>query len=178
MIYFEIAFVVFLLGFIFWVGSHLFSSIFYVPAVDASKQAIGDALKFSELKKGEIFIDLGSGSGKVVILANKKFEVRAFGFEISPFPYLLSKIKTLGNRNVKIYRGDFKKAEKLLKKADVVYLYLLNSVLDKIENWLFDSISPKTRVVSLSFKFKNHKPLKTLPTINLGRKTKIRLYTK
>ena len=77
-----------------------------------------------------------------------------------------------------INNKEYKKAEKLLKKADVVYLYLLNSVLDKIENWLFDSISPKTRVVSLSFKFKNHKPLKTLPTINLGRKTKIRLYTK
>lgn len=178
MIYFEIFFLFFLLGFIFWIGSHLFSLIFHVPYVNSSKQAIGDALNFSGLKKNDIFLDLGSGNGQALILANKKFGARAIGFEVSPFPYLLSKIRTLGNKNIKVYFGDFRKAEKILASADVVYVYLLNSVLDKIEDWLFDSISPKTRIVSLAFKFNNHQPIKSISTTNLGRKTKIFLYRK
>lgn len=178
MIFLQIIFGLFLLGFIFWVGSHLYSLIFYAPYINASKQAIGDALKFSGLKKNDIFVDLGSGNGSALILANKKFGARSYGFEISPFPYLISKIKTFGNKKIKIYYGDYKKAEKLLCDADVVYLYLLNSVLDKIEDWLFENINNNTKIISLAFKFKKHQPIKTISTANLGRKTKIWLYAK
>lgn len=178
MIYFEIFFLLFLLGFIFWVGSHLFSLIFHVPYVNSSGQAIGDALNFSGLSKNNLFLDLGSGNGRTLILANKKFGAVAIGFEISPFPYLVSKIRTLGNKNIKVYFGDFKKAEKLLASADIVYVYLLNSVLDKIEDWLFENIGKNTKIISLAFKFKNHQSIKSISTINLGRETKIYLYEK
>lgn len=178
MIFLQIIFGLFLLGFIFWVSSHLYSLIFYVPYINSSKRVIGDALKFSGLKKGDIFIDLGSGSGQALILANKKFSARVYGFEISPFPYLISKIRTLGNKKIKIYYGDFRKAEKLVKDADVIYLYLLNSVLFKIEDWLFKNIGKNTKVVSLAFQFKKHRPIKSISTINFGQKTKIRLYKK
>jgi len=180
MIFLQIILGLFLLGFIFWICSHLYSTIFYVPYVNSSKQAIGDALKFSGLKKGDIFVDLGSGNGSVVILANKKFGAKAFGFEISPFPYLLSKIKIFlsGAKDIQIFRANFQWAGKYLKRADVVYLYLLNSVLEKNEKWIFDNVSTKTRIITLAFKFKNHKPKGTIKTTNLGRKTKIFLYGK
>lgn len=178
MAYFELLFIIFLLGFIFWVLSHLFSLIFYVPSINSSKSATEDALIFSGLKKNQVFVDLGSGNGGTLILANKKFAAMAIGFEVSPFPYLISKIRTLGNKKIKIYFGDFKKAEKILGDADVVYLYLLNSVLDKIEDWLFENIGDNTKIVSMAFKFKNHKPIKSISTTNLGRKTKIYFYQK
>jgi hypothetical protein len=178
MIYIELFFIFSLLLFIFWIGSHLYSSIFYVPYVNASSKAIIDALEFAGLKKDEILIDLGSGRGDALIIANKKIGAKSFGWEISPFPYLISKAKTTTNKNIKIYYGNFKNGEKMLKEADVVYLYLLNSVLKNIEDWLFASISAKTRVVTMSFKFSKHSPIATKKIKNLGIDSNIFLYKK
>ncbi|MCX6812687.1 MAG: hypothetical protein NTW79_03690 [Candidatus Berkelbacteria bacterium] len=179
MLYFIFAIeILFLLGFIFWVGSHLYSSIFHVPYVNATSSAIFDGLKFADLKKDENFIDLGSGRGDALIVASRDFGANASGFEISPLPFLLSKIKTWRRKNIKITFGDFKKSAEILKTADVVYLYLLNEVLAKIEDWLFENIGNNTRVVTLAFQFPKHQPIKISSTKNLGRQTKIFLYQK
>ena len=65
-----------------------------------------------------------------------------------------------------------------IQKADVVYLYLLEPGLRKIESWFFRNLKKGARVVSMSFKFSAHEPIKIIETNNLGSKTKIRLYIK
>lgn len=178
MIYFDILLIIFLLGFIFWVCSHLYSTIFYVPYVNSSDRAIHDALKLAGLKKGNNFIDLGCGRGDALIIAARDFGAKAIGYEISPFPFLLARIRTMRYPSIKVYCRNFSKASSDISKADVVYLYLLNSVLVKIEDWFFSNIKNNAKVVILSFKFKRHQPIKTIPTKNLGRPTKIYLYQK
>jgi len=177
----QIIFIVFLLGFIFWVCSHLYSSIFYVPYVNSSKKAIHDALKLAKLKKGQTFIDLGCGRGDAILIASKEFGAKAFGYEISPLPFLLAKIKILlsgQSKKCHIHFGDFRISEDKLADADVVYLYLLGSVLKKIEKWLFKNIGSNTKTVCLAFSFIEHKPFKIIKTRNLGRVAKISLYIK
>ena len=174
-------FLIFLLFFIFWVSSHLYSSIFYVPYVNSSKKAIFDALKLAKLKKGQVFVDLGCGRGDAIIIASRDFGAKSFGYEISPLPYFLAKIRILfygQSNNCRVTFGDFSRAEARLEEADVVYLYLFDSVLKKIENWFFRHIGEKTKVVTLAFSFVKHKPLKIIETKNLGRQTKISLYKK
>lgn len=178
MIILQILTVVLLLGFIFWVGSHLYSTIFHVPYVNSSDRAIRDALNLAELKLGDDFLDLGCGRGDALIIAARDFNATAVGYEISPLPYLLAKIRTFGNPDIKIYRRNFRNVNPNLKKADVIYLYLLNSVLDKIEDQLFSNLRKSARIVSLSFRFKKHKPQKVVSTNNLAKETKIYLYTK
>ena len=170
--------ILFLFGFIFWVGSHLYSSIFHAPYVNATSSAIFDVLEFAKLKSGENFIDLGSGRGDALIIADRDFGANASGFEISPLPYFLSMMKARRREKVKVVFGDFKKSEPLLKNADVIYLYLLNEVLAEIEDWLFENIGANTRVVTLAFQFKKHQPKKISSTKNLGRQTQIFLYQK
>ena len=175
---FQMCFFIFLLGLIFWLGSHLFSTMFYVPYINSSDQAIRDALNLTGLKPGDTFLDLGCGRGDTLIVAARDFGARATGYEISLLPYFMAKIRTRRYPQIKIYRSNFKKAVPYLKKADIVYLYLLNSVNDQIEEWLFKNVKNNTKIVSLAFEFKKHKPVETVTTTNLGRSTKIFLYNK
>jgi SAM-dependent methyltransferase len=168
-------------GVLFWQLNLLIVSVFGTPIVYANTLAIRDMYKLAGLKKGELVVDLGCGNAKSLIIAAREFGAKGVGVDLSLYCYLKSKfnIALAGqSKNIEIIWGDFKKSEPYLEKADVVYLYLLNSTLEKIEPWFFASISKNTRVVSLSFEFVQHEPIKIASTTNLGKKTKIRLYSK
>lgn len=173
--------IVFGLFLVLWQASLLFVAIFGAPTVYAKRKAVIDALKFSGLKKGELIVDLGCGNAGVLIIAAKEFGARGVGVEISPWCYLKAWWNVLINGQIgkiNIIYGDFRKAEKYLKKADVIYLYLLNETLKKLEPWFFKSIGRKTRTVSLAFRFPNKKPIKTVNTFNLRKDTLIYYYKK
>lgn len=174
-----ILFLIFALTVLFWQLNLLYVAILGTPIVYASDLAIVDAFKLAKLKKADLVVDLGCGNGKSLIIAAKKFGAKGVGVDLSLYCYLKARLNVAiagQSRNIKIVWGDFKKAEPYLKKADVVYIYLLNSVLKKIEPWFFKSISKNTKVVSLSFVFPNHTPIKITKTLNLNRKTSVRLY--
>lgn len=176
---FTVIILLFALLILFWQGSLLYVALWTAPTVYAHNQAIFDSLSLAGLKKGELVVDLGCGNARSLILAAKKFSAKGVGVEISPYCYLKAKFNVFlagENHSIRILFGDFVKAEKYLKKADVVYLYLLNATLKKIEPWYFKSIGKKTRTVILSFGFVIHKPKKETPTFNLGKKTKAYLY--
>lgn len=174
-------FLIFSLLILFWQSNLLIIAILGSPIVYASNQAVIDTLKLADLKKGNLVVDLGCGNGKSLIIAAKKFGAQGVGVDLSLYCYLKSKINVFWageSKNIKIIWGDFKKAEPFLRKSDVVYLYLLNSALKKIESWLFKSIKKNTKVVSLSFQFVDHNPVKMSKTICLNKLTNIRLYKK
>ena len=163
---------------ILWLASCLLSTIFYVPYVNADKKAIFDALKLANLKSTENFLDLGSGRGEALIIASNNFGAKATGFEISPVPYFLSYLRTWRNKKCRVFRRDFRLATEEIKKADLIYMYLFDSYLAKIENIIFNNLKSNARVVTLAFQFPNKKAKKTAETTNLGLKTKIYLYQK
>ncbi len=168
-------------GLAFWQISLLLSSAFWAPTVYAYSKAMEDAYELAELKKGETVIDLGCGNARSLIIAAKKYGAKGIGVEVSLYCYFKSKFNVAlagQSKNIRIVFGDLKKLGDDLKKADVVYLYLLNSVLKKIEPWFFDHISTDTRVVVLSFHFDKHKPIKSKSTYNLGKDTEVYLYKK
>lgn len=151
------------------------------PTVYSNKKAIEDAYKLANLKPDELVLDLGCGNGRSLLIAAEKFGAKGVGIERSPFCYLHAKLAVYlagQSKNVKILFGDLKIAEKYLKKADVIYLYLLNSALKEIETWFFQNLSSRARVVSLAFIFPNYKPKSTKKTLNLGVETTIQLYIK
>lgn len=181
MILFSIIFIVLISAVAFWQACLLFAAIFGAPTVYANSKAIIDAFELAGLKNGQLVVDLGCGNARSLIIAAKKFGARGVGVDYSPYCYLKSKLNVAlagQNQNIKIIFGDFRAAEQYLRKADVVYLYLLNSGLAKMETWFFEAISPKTNVVVLAFHFAERKPAKTTSTTNLGRKTEVKLYIK
>lgn len=168
-----------LLFMLFWQASLIYATILGAPTVYSNKKAMVDAFNLAGLKKDELVVDLGCGNARSLIVAARDFGARGVGVERSPYAYLQSRlmVRLSGQQDkIMILFGDFREAEKYLRKADVVYVYLLNSVLAKIEKWLFQTIPPGARVVSLSFLFEQHEPINKISVRNLGKGTSVRLY--
>jgi ubiquinone/menaquinone biosynthesis C-methylase UbiE len=179
MIYILITYLILILIVIFWQGSLLWATAIGSPIVWSYPQAVSDCMKLAEAKQGQTVVDLGCGNCKTLIHAVKEFKVKGIGIDRSFYCFLLSKFnvwRSGESKNIKVVLGDFKKAKPYLKKADIIYLYLLHTTLAQIEEWFFKTIGEKTRVVSLAFFFPNHKPIKECDTYTLGKETKARLY--
>jgi len=54
------------------------------PYYPTPQVVVEKMLKLGELRKGELHYDLGSGDGRVVIMAAQQFGARSMGFEIDP----------------------------------------------------------------------------------------------
>jgi predicted RNA methylase len=113
-------------------------------------------LKLAELKENEILYDLGSGDGRIIIEAVKKYKVEAVGIEINPLLVFISrkKIKKLGfEKKAKVIWGDFFKEN--LSNANILTTYLLQTTNDRLEKKFIKELKPGTKIISKSFTFKN-----------------------
>lgn len=174
-----IIFLVFLLGVVFWLVSMIVSSLTKAPYVPTAENAYAKALELANPQKGEILFDLGCGDSRILRYAVKKYRITGFGYEISPYCVWMSLLKNKYygvSKSITIYRKSLKEAD--YQKADIIYMYLTNAILDLIEDDLFDKIKPTCRVVTVAFKFKHHQPAKAVTVRQLGRTTKAYLYSK
>jgi len=128
-------------------------SIFYdVPYVPTPKPIARQMLKMSELKPGELLYDLGSGDGRVLIMAAREFGAKCVGIELNSFRCKLSnwRIKRMGLSNqIKVVRSSFFEAD--LSKADIVFMYLLPSINEKLKPKLINELKNGARVVTFTF---------------------------
>ncbi|MBI3066775.1 MAG: class I SAM-dependent methyltransferase [Deltaproteobacteria bacterium] len=62
-----------------------------IPFVPTPIEVIDRMLELAEVKKGDVVYDLGSGDGRIVIRAAKKYGVRAIGIEMDS--WLLDKAR-------------------------------------------------------------------------------------
>jgi protein-L-isoaspartate O-methyltransferase len=116
------------------------------------QEVVARLLVLAEVKKGDIVYDLGSGDGRVVIAAAKKFGVKAVGFEIDPGLVKLAREnarKEGVEKLVQIHQQDFMTAD--LSPASVVTLYLSNDGNLALKPALMDQLKPGARIVSYAF---------------------------
>lgn len=162
-----------------WLLSLLIALCTGAPVVYSNNKSIIDALNLAQAQPNQILLDLGCGNARSLIIASKKFHTKGIGVERSVYFFLLSKLNVWlfsESKNIKIILGDFKRVDQYLPQVDIVYMYLLPSVMDSIKKWLFDRLKKNTKIVSLSFSFSDIDPEQTIPTTNLGQNTKILLY--
>lgn len=132
------------------------------PFFPSTKAVMRRAMKEADLKPGEIFYDLGAGTGTSLIIADKKFGAHAVGFEISILPYLVAKIKIFIFRShaKMFFRSLFNED---LRKADVVFCFLLPRTMEKLETKLKTELKPGARIIAYTFPLPKMKPEKIIP---------------
>lgn len=120
-------------------------------------------LKLGELKKGEKVFDLGSGDGRIVILAAEKFGAQATGVEFDKDLYLSSseRIKKLGlARTATIIHGDLLQQD--YRSADLITVYLLPVSNEKVRPLLEKQLKKGARVVAHDFEISGWTATKTV----------------
>ena len=135
--------------------------MFIAPFVATPLPVVKQMLVLSEIKPGEIIYDLGSGDGRVVIMAAHEFGARAVGVEMREdlVKQALSKISELGlEGQVKIVQNDMFKID--LTQADVITLYLTTSANDKVKPKLETELKSGARVVSHDYEILGWRPVK------------------
>jgi protein-L-isoaspartate O-methyltransferase len=122
------------------------------PFDPAPQEIVERMLSLAGVKKDDVVYDLGSGDGRIVIAAAKKYGVRAVGFEIDPGLVKLARenARRAGvNKLVEIRQQDFLTAD--LSPASVVTLYLSYDGNLAVRPQLMRQLKPDTRVVSYTF---------------------------
>lgn len=120
------------------------------------KVIIPEIISFFNLKEGDIFIDLGSGDGRIVIEATKRYNINSVGIELNEELCEYSKKQIYKNgliNKVKIVNDTF--LDQNLGNADAIFMYFgfeesSNVLDDKLEKELKKSC----QIFTLNFKLK------------------------
>lgn len=129
------------------------------PFVPTPMKAVEKMLRIARLKKGEKVYDIGCGDGRIVYLAAKKFGADATGFELSPFVYLLARVRHFfWKSGAKVKFANFKTRD--LSDADVIFCYLLPETLARLETKLSRELKPGARIISYAFPISPWKEIK------------------
>jgi len=151
----------------------------YYPTPETIVQKM---LQLGGLKAGEKMFDLGSGDGRIVIMAAQKFHAEAVGIELDKdlCRQSLAKIQKLGlEKSAHIINGDLLKQN--YSSADLVTVYLLPESIDKqVQPLLEKQLKKGARVVAHDFEFKAWQPEKVenIPDDGEGRSHTLYLYRK
>jgi len=126
----------------------------------ATRQPVVDAmLQLAAVTAADVVYDLGSGDGRIVILAAQKYGASGVGIEIDPKLVQTSRqIATDGgvDQRVRFIEGDLFQAD--LSMATVVMLYLSASINESLEPKLRRELKPGARIVSHQFPIGGWKP--------------------
>jgi protein-L-isoaspartate O-methyltransferase len=132
------------------------------PYYPTPETIVDKMLQFGGLKAGEKVYDLGSGDGRIVIMAAQKFHADAIGVELDKdlCKQSMDKIRKLGlEKTAHIINGDL--LAQNYSSADLVTVYLLpDSINNKVQPLLDKQLKKGARVVAHDFEFRNWTPEK------------------
>lgn len=129
-----------------------------------TRQDVADAmLKLARVSASDVVYDLGSGDGRIPILAAQKYGARGVGIELDPRLVEMSRqIAREGevSDRVTFVERDLFAAD--ISEATVVTLYLSERINSRLEPKLRRELRPGTRIVSHQFRIGSWIPLESI----------------
>ncbi len=132
------------------------------PYYPTPETIVEKMLMLGQLKAGEKMFDLGSGDGRIVIMAAHKFHADAVGVELDKdlARQSMEKIQKMHlEKTARIINGDILQQD--YSSADLVTVYLLPNSNTKVRPLLEKQLKKGARVVAHDFEFRDWKPEKT-----------------
>lgn len=130
-----------------------------LPYVPTPQVVVDEMLKLAGVTADDFVIDLGSGDGRIVITAAKRFKAKGLGVDID------GKLVALSNRNAKEEKVDDRVefAERDMFKTDignasVLTLYVMPDFMQKLRSKVLAELKPGTRVVAHDYPIDEWRP--------------------
>ena len=133
------------------------------PYVPTPNVIVDELLKLADIKRGEFLIDLGSGDGRIVVTAARRYGAQGYGIDIQTSLVELARQNASRegvSDKVRFIAGDLFDSD--LSKADIVTVYLLPSTVPKLVPKLLKELRPGARVVSHDYPLEPWVPEKVL----------------
>jgi SAM-dependent methyltransferase len=119
------------------------------PYVPTPWVIVDEMLKLADIRADDVVYDLGSGDGRLVITAAKRYKARGVGIELKPelvdMANAGAKKEEVADR-VKFIRGDLFETD--IREASVITLYLLPQFVTRLVPRFRAELRPGTRIVS------------------------------
>ena len=130
-----------------------------VPYVPTPPVVVEEMLRLANVGRDDFIMDLGSGDGRILIAAARKFGARGIGVDLDPERIEESnynaEVEGVGDR-VTFQQQDLFKFD--ISRATVVTMYLLPKVNMKLRSRLLNDLKPGTRIVSHDFDLEDWQP--------------------
>jgi len=124
----------------------------YEVFVPTPKELVFEKLRLADVKENDTVYDLGSGDGRVLIIAARDFGAKSVGIEIRKDLAGESKerIREAGlSHKAKVIRSNFMKTG--ISDADVIVLYLSSGTLHELFPKLQRELKKGTRIITHDF---------------------------
>jgi SAM-dependent methyltransferase len=131
------------------------------PYVPTPQDVVERMLELASVGKDDVVYDLGSGDGRLVITAAKKYGAKGVGVDIDP--ERISEAKANAEKAGVQSLVEFRQQDALtvdVSPATVVTLYLLSSSNMKLRPILTKQLRPGSRIVSHQFSMGDWQPAK------------------
>ena len=129
-----------------------------VPYVPTPQEVVERMLQIAKVTKNDYLIDLGSGDGRIVVTAARRYGARGFGVDLNPTRIAEANEnarKAKVTDRVSFVEGDLFETD--LSAASVITMYLLPRVNLDLRPRILD-LKPGTRIVSHDFSMEEWKP--------------------
>lgn len=136
----------------------------YVPILKKDRRKLVD---LTDMHPGQTLLDLGSGDGQLLREAARR-GLHAIGYEINPVMVVISWLACWKYRRlIRIHWANIWTTT--LPPADIIYVFLIDRFMDKLESKLESEVTTPTTVVLYVFKFHHRKPIRQNATTSIYR---------
>ena len=129
------------------------------PFITTPDEIVVRMLEMAGTRADDTVLDLGSGDGRIVIAAARRFGARGLGIELDGALVEKSRANARAagvEERVRFEQGDVLVAD--IARASVVTVYLLPALMGKLQSRFINELAPGTRVVSHSFGMAGWRP--------------------
>ena len=129
------------------------------PFVTTPSDVVDRMLAIANTGPADTVVDLGSGDGRIVIAAAKKFGAKSLGLELDP--KLVQQSREAARAAGVAERTEFRVQDVLqadFSQASVVTVYLLPGLMAQLSPLFLDKLKSGSRVVTHAFVFPGWKP--------------------
>jgi SAM-dependent methyltransferase len=136
-----------------------YDSVQAAPFVTTPADVVDRMLALARTGPADYVVDLGSGDGRIVIAAARKFGARGLGLELDP--KLVAQSKDNARAAGVEGRAEFRVEDVLradFSQATVVTVYLLPGLMAQLSPVFLDGLHPGARIVTHAFVFPSWKP--------------------